>query len=553
MTLATTGLQGLKSLALIIMFSSLVAPFANAMPEELRRGMIQFEVDSEAYLPALAQIETDEIGLFPVDYAGAIVGMGLERDAALNALKRAIAKPAELEPIERFRIGKIYYQLGECVEALKAFKPLKNRLPLDLKQEWAFYRANCFIKLGSNKRAAQSLSDILNGPWVSNAYYNLAIAYHDSSVSKTKALVALRVASTLNEGDSRFDQALNDRIFYAAGSIYLNEGKPDFAEKFFKRIHLDSMAAPQGLYLNGLSKLEQKDFRAATQSWFSAKKYATIRPGVAESMLAIPYAYEGAGYTSQALEAYLEASNTFKKELGTLKKITDSIKQHGLRKVLIEEHKLEGLEWFLAKDVARNTQRAAYYGHLVSNPEIYAVIEQLLELIKLEENLNLWLSQLSVFDSSLKNKSRSYTKSRKKLSLSKVQAQIKTLKQRAKRANEQGLDSVSSQDIETAIKSLADRLSSTRTKVDEGLGSLKAQQEQVNALRTRTKAKLDATKRLVGEYDDYATSVALAQFKLLKRDLASKFERAEQGLVHILESVAESRTRPRNLLDGRYQ
>ncbi|MCV6624436.1 MAG: hypothetical protein OIF51_22085, partial [Cellvibrionaceae bacterium] len=134
-----------------------------------------------------------------------------------------------------------------------------------------------------------------------------------------------------------------------------------------------------------------------------------------------------------------------------------------------------------------------------------------------------------------------------------VQAQIKALKQRAKRADEQGLDTVSSQDIETAIKSLADRLSSTRTKVDEGLGSLKAQQEQVNALRTRTKAQLDATKLLVGEYDDYATSVALAQFKLLKRDLASKFERAEQGLVHILESVAESHTRPRNLLDGRYQ
>ena len=523
------------------------------MPDELRKGMVQFEVERGNYLSALAYMAPSDRSVFPVSYAGALRGLGMTAENVDAVLKPLVAKPETMTPVDRFRVGKIYYQLGECIEALKAFKPLKNKLPLDMKQEWAFYRANCFIKLGSKKRAAQVLSDILNGPWISNAYYNLAIAYNDSSISKTKALVALRVASTLNDGSTPAQRELNDRIYFAAGAIYLNEGKADLAEQFFKKIHLESSSAPQGLYMHGVTKLEQKDFRAATQSWFSAKKYATIRSGVGESMLAIPYAYEGAGYTSQALEAYLEASNTFEKELATIDKIIGSVKRYGVRRVLIEEHKLEGLEWFLAKDVAKNTQRAAYYGYLTSDPELYLLIEQLLELKKFQENLEVWQSQLNVYKKSINAKSKGFKASSQRLSLSKVQGQISTLRKKAKSNVFANADSVTLTEINAAIELLSNRLEGTRKNVRQGRDKLSKQKGTVEKLAKATQEELRNIKSLIDQYDELVTEAALSKFELLKLDIRSKFERAEQGLVHILESVAESRTAPRNRLDGRYQ
>jgi len=544
-------------LVCLMLFAS-VRSDASDLPDELYRGMVQFQLDSGNHFDALVYMDQTYIENDPLSYAAALNGFNMDGSVA-SIMDVIRSQKKELGSNELFRLGQIEYDSGNCIPALKAFKQLKNKLGLEKKQEWAFYRASCFIKLGSDTRAAQVLSDILSGIWISHAYYNLAMSYAETNSVKTKALVALRVAASLNEGESKAEQELNDRIHFAAGAIYLNEGKPDFATDFFKKVHLDSDTAPQALYLNGVAQLELNDFRSATQSWFSVKKYPVIHTGVAESLLAIPYAYERSGYVSQALEAYLEASTTFEKELQTIDKVSQSLKKHGFRRVLIEEDQLEGLEWFLAKDVARNTQRAAYYSYLAEDAGVYDSIELMLEMIMLRDSLQFWSSQLDVYQRSLKTKSQTFSQQSARFKPQSVNRKIAEFRKRANALNDASeLSAPLARQLQidrlpASVSALESRLKNLEQKIKRGRGRLDAQLAESAALKKRIQGKAVVLDGLIEELNDHITLKALERMAGLKQHMQANFERSEQGLVHILESIAESNQSRSNPLDGRYQ
>ena len=541
---------------------SLYAGPVSSMPDELYRGMIQYKLESNDYFNALVLMDEDFRETDVVSYVSALEGFNIEQDidALLESIQGRNKKENNTE-IDYFRIGKAAYFADQCIPALKAFKKLKNKLSISEKQEWAFYRANCFIKLGSNIRSAQVLSDILGGIWASHAYYNLAMAYAESSSNKTKALVALRVAVSLNNGKTKAEQELNDRINYAAGALYLENNKPDVAARFFKKVHLESATAPQALYLNGVAHLEQNDFRAATQSWFSVKKYPLIHPGVAEAILAIPYAYEGSGYISQALEAYLEASKSFENELETIDKIERLLTKYGATKVLIEESALEGLEWFLAKDIAKNTRRAAYYSYFMRDDEIYDAVELMFELNVLDNSLAFWGAQLDVFKQSLKKKTRSFHKKRNSFHAPDIKKKIDQYSSQLTRlqaddniplkmSTELGVERMVS-----GIEALTLRLKHLQQKVAKGEALLTAQLSNNAALQTRIQNERNQLSDLSDELDTHITALILERLKKLQEQMLFNLERAEQGLVHIFEGMADSEhVRPkRNPLDGRYR
>ncbi len=543
----------------LVLLITLCAPQTYAkMPEELYRGLLRFQIESERYLDALVLMDETATQSDPVAYAAALRGFNLREELAA-VLEKLPRKPEDMTSYDWFSLGKVFYYSDQCIPALKAFKRLKNQLSLEEKQEWAFYRANCFIKLGSDMRAAQVLSDILSGIWIAHAYYNLAMSYASTNTNKTKALVALRVASSLNQGKTRPELELNDRIHFASGAILLNENEPAQAVESFKKVHLDSLAAPQALYLNGVAQLELNDFRSATQSWYAVKKHALIKSGVAEALLAIPYAYERGGYISQAIEAYVEASDYFEKELDTMDKIRDLLGKHGFRKVLIEEDGLEGLEWFLTKDVARNTVRAAYYGHMVADEEIYDSVALLQELDLLRASLEYWRNQLRVFEAALAKKQKDFSLSSRRFNRDSFAAKVAELQKEFRRLNpqvtahRQTADALEWAAMEGSVSSLDKRLAATMQAIANGEQSLNDKQKQVARLQKQVAGKIKDLQVLDRDLDQHLNTLAKERLALLRRDMLGHFERSEQGLIHILQSIAESKQARKNRLDGRYQ
>lgn len=535
----------------LVVSTSTLAAVSEGVPLELRQGLIRFEVERGNALGALALLNEQDREALPVAYASALNGFGMDKEEIYSLLEKARKDASALAPGDLFQLGKIYYSRGDCIPALKAFKHLTNKLSLEAKQEWAFYRANCSIKLGSSKRAAQVLSDLLSGLWISHAYYNLAMAYNEASTNKTRALVALRVAASLNPGKTQLEKELHDRIYYAAGSFYLDSEKPRKASDFLKKVHLDSLIAPQALYLHGVALLEQKDFRAATQSWFSVRKYPTIQQGVPESLLAIPYAYEGSGYVSQALEAYLEASGSFEKELKKIRKLGELIGKHGVQDVLIDEKKLKDLEWFLSKDVATNTQRAAYYSYLVEDEAIYESIAQLTELRQLNDRLKLWQNKLKVFDTSLSRKAKEFKRKAATFEKQKLSREIANLPAKLKRMA--GLEASKRDVLDASITGLQQRLKEVAQKVNKGGTRLKKHRAAIQKFNQVLSKQRKALTALLNRYDEYITGLATERLTHLETSMLANYEKAEQGLVHMLETIAEANQPVKNRLDGRYQ
>lgn len=522
----------------------------NGMPKELYEGMINFEINSGNFFRALVLMNDNYIASNPVSYIRALWGFHIEGDVnqLLSKFSDNKAK-SNLSVQDRFYIGEILYEKGECLESLKAFKTLKKKLSLDDKQRYAFYAANCFIKLGSDKRAAKVLTDILAGKWAAYAYYNLAMSYAEASRDKTKALVALRVAASLNGNKTSDEKALNDRIYLAAASLYLESEKTQNSLEFFKKIHLDSESSAQALYLNGLAHLELGDFRSANQSWLAAKKYPLLNAATAESILAIPYAFERSGYVSQALEAYLEASSNFENELKLIDKVDKALEKYGVQKVLIDNTEIEGLEWFLANDIALNTTRASYFNYFVSDDAIYDGIELHAELELLEQSGNFWQGQLNVFNNSLSKKKKNFGVNKKSFNSKTIEKKIskygQSLQQISSNAllNTEHKKSAQFAAMQNGLNTLRERLEELKSKVKVGEKALDKQLLEIKKLENKTTKLSKKITKIKARNDVIITAAIRERLSGLRVHMLSNYERAEQGLIHIFQGIAESKQR----------
>ena len=550
--------KGILSTWLFMLLFSNVFAASRTIPDELYEGMIQFELDSGRYFDALVLMDESYKKTNPIKYLSALQGFNINQD--LPQLVEQAKNQKNLTDADYFSLGKSEYLRDDCMSALKLFKNIQGNLPLESKEPLAFYRANCFINLGSNTRAAQSLTGMIGGIWAAYAYYNLAISYASGSRDKTKALVALRVAESLNNGASKEAKSLNDRINLVAGKLYLESGKKDSAVQFFQKVYLDSESTPPALYFNGLAQLELGDFRAATQAWHSLKHYPLINQSVSEALLAIPFAFERSGYISQTIEAYLEASNSFESELEKIDKIDGLLTKHGAVKIFIDDSEIEGLEWFLAKDVVRNTTRASYYQYLMQNYGFYDQVQLFSELSVLQTSLDFWVSQLAVFEKSLRSKLSSFRNKQSTFDGPSIIREINTQKNEIDALLKQsGMNPTLASNLEVDamknnIEALRQRLDDLQQKIQKGERRLNDQLTEVKRLGQdiiKIERNLKQLHRALG---DELTKSARLHLASLRKKMVSNFERSEQGLIHIFEDMAESKQmKKRNLLDGRYQ
>lgn len=529
-----------------------------AIPEELYKGMVKFKLDSGDYFDALTMMDDRYIRDYPVDYTSALHGYGLIADSQAQ-LKLAVKDKSKLSGEDRFALGEIYYSSGDCINALKAFKGLKKKISLEAKQKWIFYRANCFMRLGSPQRAAKALKELVDGMWAAYAYYNLAMAYAEESHDKTKALGTLWIANSLNKGTDRESLALSDRINLASGALYLQGGKPDLALDFFKKIHLDDLSSAKGLYLNGLAHLELGDFRAATQSWVSTKTYPVINQSVAESALAIPYAYERSGYISQALEAYLEASSGFEAELRNIDKIDKALEKHGASAILMDGNEIKGLEWFLSKGVVKNTTRAAYYTYFVQDEQIHDDIKLYSEIRTLLNSIDYWSSQLAVFETALASKKSNFNESKNSFSPDLVASKIRNYGKlidnlaRNKNMTPDLSNGLKIEAMSQGVKTLEGRLDAVKKKIENGQRMLDEQLAQVAVFKSRLLDEKHRIQAFLKKYDREITKLCRERLVGLRETIVSNFEKAEQGLVHIFQGIAEKKNAKLKKKNGRYQ
>ncbi|WP_197481414.1 hypothetical protein, partial [Oleiphilus sp. HI0086] len=97
------------------------------------------------------------------------------------------------------------------------------------------------------------------------------------------------------------------------------------------------------------------------------------------------------------------------------------------------------------------------------------------------------------------------------------------------------------------------RLGKLQSKVNNGPKLLSSQLSESAALGQRLAAKKVKIEALLDKLDSEITNVCRQHLSELRKVMMSNYERAEQGLVHIFQGIAENKsTKRKKSKDGRY-
>ena len=139
-----------------------VSAVAAELAPKLLEGLVRYDIESGNYFRALVWMDDAFRQAQPVTYAEALHGFGLAEDSSA-VIEQLYKAKTELKPVDRYRLGRLEYETGNCKEALKNLKDLKNVIKAEEREQWAYYRASCSIRLGGNNYAANAFSEELGG------------------------------------------------------------------------------------------------------------------------------------------------------------------------------------------------------------------------------------------------------------------------------------------------------------------------------------------------------------------------------------------------------
>lgn len=524
---------------------------SDRLPKELRDGLLEFHLERGNFSKILVLIEDDEYSQYPIHVVSAQQALGLPWQYDAAYLEKFLSK-SENKLRDRLRLAQLFYREGQCREALKHLKGKHKKLSAQKKTLRAYIRGQCFIELGNQNFAAQSLSDAVGGDVASAAYYNLGADYSATSRNPKRALVSLRVARDINNLDTFTAKELTNLINLSAGALYLKHEKPLLATEFFNQIALDSVYVTQALYLSGLAKNEAQDYRGAIQSWRSNYQYGLAEPGVAESVIALPVAQALSGYQSQALESYVKASEQLQTERDNIKKLRKGLQKHGALSVLVLEESHKDLQWFLARSTHNNTTRAAYMRFLSKDPDIYNQLEQITLFQRFEKELARQQTQLASLAETLKTQAKQIKGGNSTKSINALESRLKRLKQLLDDL-ESGVSGVNLSKPRETVAELEARVHGIKPKINKRATLLSPQQQQIKKARKDLAVVKKKLQAFLKKQDELLIKLCDAKLEELQVKLTKYYEQTELGLIQILESRARLRTKRTNLLDGRYQ
>lgn len=405
----------------------------------------------------------------------------------------------------------------------------------------ALYRlAEIEREAGHTDRAGKVLAAMEPGYWAALGYMNIAADYGRQDRNPSRALVALRVALAMSEGDvdSQRSQELRSRLLVRAGYLAYDHEDYEKAIGFLEKIPLESYRTPHGLYLHGLALSASGNQRAAMQSWHRAKKYPLAYPGVANAWLGTGRGYDLAGYLGQAGEAYLAANASYESERVTLRKLADQIRQKGAYQALVLDARNSEAQWFLADNRTLTQPRTAYLIRFIEQPTAQATVNRVAELREMRQTLNQREDSLAVFRGAISERLGPVGHD---VGGGLFNEDIEVLVQRLANLKARTTSPAQREALKGAARTLAD-LKASVARLD---GRLKEKDRTLNELITRTdlvRERIRAVRRkanaLLGRAESELDELALAYVEAQDHRMAFALDRTEQQIAHLYEYLA---------------
>mgnify|MGYP000209316886 FL=1 len=412
----------------------------------------------------------------------------------------------------------------------------------DGRQQALYESAEKARTAGRTDEAGQILAGMKEGYWAALGYLNLASDYAKTDLNPARALVALRVALAMSDGDTNSgrSQHLKNNLLVRAGYLAYQHGEFEKAISFLEKVDLDSFNTPRALYIHGLALAEKGNHRAAMQSWHRARKYPLAYPGVADAWIGMGRGYDLSGYLGQAGEAYLAANAAFESERVTLRKLADKIREQGAYKTLVEDARETGVDWFLADNRTLTQTRMAYLLGFMADPNVQKAAGRVAALRSMAVKLERYGHDLKVFQGALTDQLDGNHQQDTRQSTDTLSAQGKKLEARLSRlAGNAGPGDQAR--IKALRKTLADaqtRLRQVRSKVSGHPEVLERLRRSALALGERNELLASSVRRLLEASERALDELALDYVDARDQQMAFALDKTEQQIAHLYEYLA---------------
>ncbi len=508
--------------------------------------------DEAALLSGLAKFALDSGDpAAALGYSRTLTAEGdlLVRARALMATGKVNSARDLLEPLVtgQYHRGEAALLLADLAEGSGDQEASRNylekaaKLAHDQTRQQALYRlAELHREAGHRNRVGQVLASMDPGYWAALGYMNIAADYGKRDRNPSRALVALRVALAMSDGDtdSRRSQELRSRLLVRAGHLAHEHDDHDKAISFLEKVPLESYSTPQGLYLHGLALSANGNHRAAMQSWHRAKKYPLAYPGVANAWLGTGRGYDLSGYLGQAGEAYLAANASFESERVTLRKLADQVRSKGAYQALVKDARDSNAEWFLADSRTLTQPRTAYVLQFMEQPRAQDAVSRVAELERIGLQFARREDSLVVFRRAIREQLATASDP---AASSRYEDEIEALSERIATLNELATTAAQQEALRGAATTLDD-LKSSFGKLDQRLA---ANEQRLTELMARTERALERTREIrnrASGLQDRAEAVldeiALAFVESQDDRMAFALDRTEQQIAHLYEYLA---------------
>lgn len=406
---------------LVVATAAVGAPGA---PEELRDlyfGETLYYAFQEDWFDAIARLDTElaqhhqldqpqldslypHIGLAEFDVGDFELAYRMHRRAgrAITAVINGnVAEDVRNEAI--FRLGKIYFQKAQPVNALQALERISGKVPETIEEDLTFLRAQVLMANGCFSEAAELFSTLRGSQKMAGfAGYNLGIAL----LLEGDMQAGLRQLdqSGRDEAEEPLSLAIRDKANLVLGDRLLATGEFAESKDVLDRVRLDGPFSNRALLGSGWADASREDYAQALVPWSLLLGREVTDPAVQEGMLAAPYAYGKLGIYSRAALLYSQALQAFNSEIDKLSASIISIREGKFLKALVRDELQQDANWVVKLRELPETPETYYLLELMASNDFQESLKNYLDLEQLRRKLDGWNRDLDAFEELIANR-----------------------------------------------------------------------------------------------------------------------------------------------------
>ena len=414
------------SLLWLLFTQPLFAADAESEVKNLAYGEVLYQFYQQRYFDAIVHLTAslqkspmpEQGGEAELLLGGLYLSYGMHNEA--ERLLKALLAEEDNEALHDqvlFYLTKSRYQRGLQQTAEETLKQIKGLLPPMQQQELSLIYGQLLLDQARNREAATQLSTLQgDSDWALYGRYNLAIARlrMGEADSGHALLDSLGRLETNNEELT----SLRDRANLTLGSWLRQQGNPIEAKRYFDRIRVNGLLSNDALLVAGWGYAEQENYAEALVHWFELSERQESGSEVQQALLAIPYAFLQLNAKPQAVEHYNHAVGVYQREMAAVTKAQAVVRSGAF----IRSH------WEQADPLSAD-RLTPYLQSLLVSHQFQTAMQSLNDLLAIRENLTLWSSDLTTFDTMLMARRENFSQKLPLLDRSLAFEQFQQLKQ----------------------------------------------------------------------------------------------------------------------------